>query len=427
VNLEGWYYDFNPDFEFTLGPGRLKLIGVRRWDHEPVITTQVTSFDSGADDEGVRFVRDSRVAETIGRGEYRWKAGPNDWQFSLERAFNSLDQRGALSFLSSNGEFEEVDYPQGTGKVVETRYEAIATLSRALTSSLDVQVAAGGEHSSLHRVDGDLGPRKFLRPKGSINLGWRPAEGWDTSLKLRRKVGQISFYDFLAQPNLQQDRENAGNPDLVPPQSWEAETEIGRDFGAWGKTRLRSYFHRVEDIIDVVPLPGEEEGIGNLPRATRYGMESTSTLLFDGLGWKGARLNTTIGFQKTSVRDPLTGEKRPISGNRDRWVSMSLRHDIPGTKLAWGASLSHDHYQKYYRLTEIFRSWEGPWWGGVFVEHKDVMGLTVRADAGNLLNARHRFDRVVYDGFRDRSPIVSIQDHNQLIGPILELTVRGTF
>ena len=260
-----------------------------------------------------------------------------------------------------------------------------------------------------------------------MTLGWRPSEGWDASLKLRRRVGQISFYDFLTQVNLQNDRENAGNPDLVPPQSWELETEVGRELGAWGKTRVRTYFHRIDDIIDVIPIGEDEEGIGNLPRATRYGLESTSTIQFEPLGWKGAKLDMTLGLEQTSVRDPLTGDKRQISGTRDRWAYFELRHDIPGTDIAWGASASHDHFGKYYYLTEVFRSWEGPWWVGGYVEHKDIMGLTVRAQIGNVLNARHRRYRVVYGGFRNESDVDFIQDHNQLIGPVFNFLVKGTF
>ena len=427
VKLDGWYYDVNADYEFAVGPGRLKFIGLRHFDHEPVITRQVMRFDNGDPDQGVRLTRDSRISETVGRAEYGWKTGKNDIRISLERAFNALDQRGRLEELDTTGNFNEVPFPGGSGKVQETRYEAIATLSRPLASNLDLQVAGGGEISKLERVDGDLPPRKFFRPKGSINLGWRPGDGWDASLKLRRKVGQISFYDFLDQPNLQSDRENAGNPDLVPPQSWEIEGEVGRELGAWGKTRLKTYYHRITDIIDVIPIGDGGQGVGNLPHATRFGAESTSTFLFDPIGWKGAKLDMTIGAERTRVRDPLTGEKRAISGTRDRWASLGLRHDLPGSDLAWGASVNYDHFATYYRLTEVFRSWEGPWWFGAFVEHKNLAGLRVRAEVSNILNARHRNERTFYGGYRDSNPITGFQSNNQLIGPIFELSVKGTF
>ena len=425
--LDGYIINLSGDYEFALGPGRLKLIGLRKFEHEPLVITQVMTFSDNRPDEGIRLSRDTRIGETIARGEYGWKLFGGDMQLSLERAFNSLDQRGALFELGSNGDFAEIDFPNGTGKVVETRYEGIATWSRALAANLDLQIAGGAERSTLERVDGDLGARNFFRPKGSVTLGWRPADDWDTSLKLRRRVGQISFYDFLDQPKLTEDRQNAGNPDLVPPQSWEVETEIGRELGAWGKTRLRTWYHRVEDIVDRIPIGDDGEGVGNLPKASRIGGESVSTLQFDPLGWTGAKLDATVGFETTKVRDPLTGEKRPISGIRNRWINLALRHDVPNTPFAWGVYGDYSQYTKNYFPTEVFRSWEGPWWVGVFVEHKNIMGLTVRADAGNLLNGRHYFQRVAYTGRRNVSPVAFYQRHDQLIGPIFTLSVRGNF
>lgn len=428
TKLDGYYADINADYEFALGPGRLKLIGVRHWDHEPLLQTRVLTFETtGADPDGIRFSRDSHIGETIARGEYHWKSGKNDWQLSLERAFNSLDQKGKLFQLDPSGDFVEIPFPEGSGKVTELRYEAIATLSRPLTPNLDLQVAGGGEISRLDRTDDDQAARKFFRPKGSVVLGWHPSKTWDLSLKLRRRVGQISFYDFLAQPKLSEDRENAGNPELVPPQSWEAETEFSHDLGRWGKTRLNLHYYRVDDIIDVIPIGVDGEGIGNLPRANRYGFESVSTLNFDPIGWKGAKLDLTIGREWTSVKDPLTGEKRPISGVRDSWLSAQIRHDIPGTQLAWSAYAQYGHYEKNYYLTEVYRSLDLPWISGFYIEHKNVMGLKIRFTVDNVFNGRHLFYRHVYEGYRDRTPLAFYQRQNQLIGPLFSISVKGTF
>jgi outer membrane receptor for ferrienterochelin and colicins len=428
TRLNGYFADINGDYEFALGPGRLKLIGLRHWDHEPLVTTQILTFDtSGADPIGTRFSRDTHIGETIGRGEYHWKTGKNDWQLSLERAFNSLDQKGALFDLDSSGEFVEVPFPEGTGKVTEVRYEGIGTFSRPLASNLDLQVAAGAEISRLDRVDDDQPARKFFRPKGSVTLGWRPSKDWDVSLKLRRRVGQISFYDFLAQPKLSEDRENAGNPDLVPPQSWESEIEVSHDLGAWGKTRVRSWYYLVEDIIDVIPIGVDGQGIGNLPQAKRYGLESVSTLNFDPLGWKGAKLDLSFGREWTSVKDPLTAEKRPISGVQDSWFNAQVRHDIPGTDLAWSAYAQYQHYEKNFFLTEVYRGLDLPWIVGGYVEHKNILGLKVRLNIDNVLNGRHLFYRHVYEGYRDRTPLAFYQRANQLVGPLFSISVKGTF
>jgi len=427
VKLDGFYYDINADYDFKLGPGRLKLIGLRHLDHEPLIETQVDSFFDGSPSTGIMFTRDSHIGETIGRAEYGWKTGKNDWQVTFERAYNSLDQKGRLFQLDPDENFVEVPFPEGTGKVTEVRYEGLGTFSRPLASNLDLQVAAGAEISQLDRVDDSEPARKFFRPKGSVTLGWRPAKNWDVSLKLRRRVGQISFYDFLAQPQLAQDRENAGNPDLIPPQSWEAETEFSHDLGRWGKTRLNLHYYRVEDIVDVIPIGTDQEGIGNLPRANRYGFESVSTFQLDPLGLKGAKIDLTIGREWTSVRDPLTHEKRAITNIQDKWGNLQIRHDIPNTPFAWSWYVQYRHYTPNFFLTEVFSSQDLPWITGFYVEHKNFLGLTVRFTVDNILNGRHLVDRTVYAGFRDRNPVSFFEKRNQLVGPIFNLSIKGTF
>ncbi|WP_425230940.1 TonB-dependent receptor domain-containing protein [Sphingomonas sp.] len=426
-HLSGAYYDINADAEAALGPGRLKLIGVRHVDHEPVIQTQTSSYDSGAPTEGIRFERRSLIQEMVARGEYSWTTGHNAWQLSLERAYNALDQRGALATLSTTGVFVPTPFPDGSGQVEETRYEATGTLSRPLTPSLDLQLVAGAEQSRLARVDGDVPARRFFRPKGSISLGWRPAAGWDASLKLSRKVGQISFYDFLDQPNLQQDRQNAGNAELVPPQSWEVEAEGGHDLGRWGKARLRVFGRRTTDIIDIIPVGATGEGVGNLPHASSIGAETTATLQGEPIGWAGAKLDWTIGFEATRVRDPLTGEMRPISGTRDGYADISFRRDVPHSAIAWGGELNFSHYAHKYRLSEVYWPREGPVFDSLFIEHKNVRGLTVRLQADDLLNARHRLDRAVYTGRRTVAPLSYRLHADELIGPIFTLGVSGSF
>jgi outer membrane receptor for ferrienterochelin and colicins len=414
------------DLSLPLLAGTIKLVGLRRQQQSSGITIQTAEFDSGAATTGVLFGRDAHTDEIIGRAEYHRKIGKNDWELSLERAFNRLDQTGSLAELQPDGAFQDIPFPQGSGIVEEVRYEAVLSLSRPLGAKLDLQVVGGGEISHLRHADRDEPARKFFRPKGSVSLAWRPAADWDASLKLERRVGQISFYDFLAQPDLVLDRENAANPDLVPPQSWELTGEVGRNFGAWGKTRLRVYAHRIDDIVDFIPIGDTGEAVGNLDRATRLGFESKSTIQFDPIGWTGAKVDITFGAEHTRVRDPLTGQDRPISSTRDRWANVSLRHDIPKSQIAWGASFSLDHFGWAYYLGEVNRNWEGPYFG-VFLQHKDIHGIKATLDVFNVTDARNHFDRLVYGGRRNVAPLVFKERQNQRVSQIITLTLTGAF
>ena len=358
--LYGYVFSASGDLAFNLGPGELKLIGLGSLEHDPSTVLQRADYDSGASATGALYGNDSRISELIGRAEYHWKTGPDDWRLSLERAYNKLDQSGSLANLDPTGVFTAVPFPEGSGVVGEERYEGVVSLTRPLSAKLDLQMAGGAEYSLLGHLDSSDPPRRFLRPKGSLSLAWRPAAGWDFNLKLARSVDQIRFSDFLAQQNLVLASQSDANPALVPPQSWELTGELGRDFGRWGKTRLKVYDYWIEDIVDYIPVGTSDYAVGNLPHATRLGAESKSTLLFDPLGLPGAKLDMTFGAEQSRVRDPLTGDFRPISNTHDLWSSVELRHDVQNTQWAWGGGFYLDHFGWAYYLSEIDRGWEGP-------------------------------------------------------------------
>lgn len=422
----GFQYDVNGDVSAPLGSGRLKLIGLRHFEHAPAFTIQRTDYDSGAPSDGLRYGQDARTGETVGRLEYHWKGGSNDWTVSFERADNRYEQVSSLAELQPDGSYITIPYPEGSGTVAETRYEGLVTLSRSLSRAIDLQAVAGAEYSELGERGIGEKPRRFFRPKGSILLAWRPAPGWDASLKLERKVGQISFSDFLANEDITHNHGNAANPNLVPPQSWEVTGEVGRDFGRWGKTRLRLYHYRVEDIVDHIPVGIDGDAVGNLPRATRTGIESISTIQFDPLGWHGAKLDADLGIERARVRDPLTGASREISDTHDRWAQLTLRHDVPHTNFAWGGGLSFDHYGPSWFLDEINQQWEGPY-ASVFVEFKKVRGMKINFEIFNINDGHVRYRRDVYSGRRNTAPLIFLERQDQRVGPIFTLTVSGKF
>src|SRR3546814_1168927 len=113
------------------------------------------------------------------------------------------------------------------------------------------------------------------------------------------------------------------------------------------------------------------------------------------------------------------------SGFTDTVVELGLRHDIPASDWAWGGDLEYSHYQPNYRRNQTDKVWEGPVWASLFVENKDVFGLTARAQISNMVNARSKRDRIVYTGARGDSPVSFIEQRDRLIGPIFAFSLRG--
>lgn len=418
-------YELGGDVDFPLGRGRLKLIALHAAESSPIDTRVATIFDDGSDRFGSRFLRDADERETVFRSEYRWTSGDNDWQASAERSLNRLDNVSTVFELLPDGTFEETPFPNGSGDVRERRYEAALTLSRRVSPRLNFRASVGGEVSQLQRL-GSLGStRTFQRPKGYVSVAWQASPRLRANAKIERRVGQISFFDFLASRNLSEDRENAANPALVPPQSWEVEGELSRDLGALGSTTLRVYGRRIEDLVDQVPIGETQEAPGNLDIAHIYGVDWKTSLVLDRLGWNGGRVDARVQFQDSAVDDPVTGRSRRISNNLVRLIDLSLRHDVPGTSWAWGGGLFHTHRAADFRIGETARYRQGLA-GNLYVENKNVAGLTVRTGISNLISSRQELDRFIFTSRRD-SPLLSVERRRRSAGPVLTLTVSGNF
>lgn len=421
-----WNYELGADYAVPLAGGTFKAIGLLRRNHEPFTVDVISRFDDGSPDEGERFTQTGDLSEKVVRGEYSWAMLGGDWQIAGEAAYNTLDNVAALFSLDQSGEFVDVPFPFGTGGVSEDRYDGSLSYSRTLTPKLSFQINLAAEHSTIVQSGANGAERSFLRPKGKISAAWKPAKDLDLAFSVQRRVLQLSFYDFLARAFIDDGNQNAGNTDLRPQQDWSFEGEFNKALGPWGKTQLKFVYRDVSDYVDIIPIDGGES-VGNIDKASAKAVVFTNTLMLDPMGLKGVRLDGTLVFQKSRLIDPFTGEVRQWSGFTNRRAELDLRHDIPSSQWAWGAGADHFHNLPRYRSNQTDRGWEGPWFVSAFVEHKDVLGMTVRARVGNLLGAREYRERIVYTGLRGESPVDFAELRNRRIGPVFTMTVRGNF
>ena len=420
-------YEIGGDIEFPLGPGKMKLIGLERFERDQFENSVVDRFDDGSPPRGNRFTQTSGIGERIGRFEYGWRMFAADWQLAGEAAFNRLDRASGLFRLSPDGDFVAIPFPAGTGGVTEDRYEAILSFSRQIARTIALQATAGGEYSRIEQTGVAANSRSFQRPKGSLSLAWTPGANFDASVKVTRKVGQLSFGDFLASVALGDDNQNAGNNALRPVQSWDFDIEANRRFGAWGSVKLEASHRRFEDFIDFFPLDDGGEARGNIGAARSSRIKINGTLKLDPIGAKGVRFDIAGSKAWLDVTDPFTGLDRPFSNNTIDYIEAKMRHDIVGSDWAYGAGLFSNDNAPYSRRFETGRFGEGPTFVDVFVENKDVFGLTLNASASNILGATQNFERTVFAAPRPTDEILFRETARRRIGPIFRLTASGNF
>ncbi len=421
------FYEIGADIEFPFGPGRLKLIALEAFEDGDFLTRSL--LDVGVlPTSGTQYTRDRQTGERIGRAEYTWRMWGADWQASGEAAFNRLDQVGRLfAFDPVVGEYAELDFPQGVGGVREDRYEGLLSVGFPITENLSVQMVGGGEYSQISQTGSNALSRTFQRPKGSLALAWAPAQGLDINLEIARRVGQLDFGDFLASVNLTEDQQNAGNNSLRPQQNWDVTLEVAKNFGIWGSATLTLFDERIEDLVLIVPVAGGGEARGNIADARRTGASLTGRLELEPLGWRGAQLDIQMDIEGSWLDDPVEGFSRRFDGNNPFELRLDFRHDIPETDYAWGFDFRDTERALFYRVEEVFFDHAPSTFGSVFVEHKDVLGATVRFRVGNVFDANTTLIRTVYAGPRGDAPVLFTEDRRRDIGQTFRLSIAGNF
>jgi hypothetical protein len=421
-----WNYEIGGDYEFGLGKGRLKLIAFRRFENSDFDNEFRSDPSNGDDPEGQRFDQVIDEGETVLRSEYRWKAGKNDWQISLEGALNYLDAESEL-FTLVNGAYQPEQLDGATARVEEKRAQSILSYGRPLSDTLSLQATIGAEYSRLSQTGANGLTRSFIRPKGSVALNWKASQNFTVSSKLQRKVGQLSFFDFLASVDVQNGNNNSNNPELVPPQSWLWENEANLSLGKAGSIKFKLDGELISDLVDQIPVSPTEEAVGNLPgSAKRLRGEINGSFVLDAIGFRGAKLDAVLAVQTTSVRDPLLLTPRPLSNRGRTYWSLDFRHDIPGTQWAWGLYGEDNRDNGFYRLDFFGREFRTGPFTLAFVEHKNVLGLKVRGSILNLIGQRERSEEIYYLNRRN-GPVDFTRNSDFRYGRFFRLSLSGTF
>lgn len=419
-------FELGADYSFAFAGGQLKLIGYHRYEDSPTASSVVTTFADNSPRQGSEFTRDADEGETIARGEYSFDGLGGDWQLALEGVRNFLEINSTLAQRDASGVLQPVAFEGASARVEEDRAEASLTYSRSLSGNLLFQGSLGAEYSKISQ-SGSLGQtRDFWRPKGFIALDWRPNNSLNLAGRIERSVGQLNFFDFIATTNLNENQVNVTNANLVPPQTWLFELEANQSLGDLGSINFRGFYEKISDIVDQIPIAGGGQAPGNIDSAKRFGVDAEMTVLFDPIGVKGLRVDGRLFWADSEVRDPLLGTLRPISNDDYIDLEVELRQDFLGTPWAIGGNFRFDERHPNVRLDEFSRRIEGPGFGRVFVEHKDVLGMTARFRLGNILNRDNITDRTV---FLDRvAGTVDFRERRERkFGLIYSIDIEGSF
>jgi outer membrane receptor protein involved in Fe transport len=370
-----------------------------------------------------RFVSDSLPVEVLTRATIGRLEGSLRPEFGIEAAYNRLDSRIALSIEDAGG-VRPIILPASDVTVAEWRGETFANVTWLIAPRWTLEAGMAAEFSQI-TVTGDASGRNdFLFLKPSLALTFQASGALQVRAALRRTVGQLDFNDFAASANAEDDRFLAGNPDLGPDQILRASLTADLRLAGGLALNAQAFHEWRSDVLEQVILPSGVAGLANAGSARVWGLESEAAL---PLGWliKGGLIEVSADFRDAAFRDPVTGERRVITGLRNPEIAIDLRQDLTEARFAWGARYEPANRTAIFFANEAITDRRGRRITA-FVETTRFFGVKMQLEVSNIGQVRFPRDRLLFAPDRSGAFIGSeVLDRER--GEFVKFTISDQF
>ena len=369
------------------------------------------------------FSLDQTTGESIARAVLRIR--PSDaWalETGAEAAYNFLD---SAADLQDDG--ASVPLPSAQVKVEELRGEVFGQATWRPDPRFTLEGGVRIELSEIRQSGDTEQSKSFVYPKPRLQATWTPSAGHQFRVRIEREVDQLDFADFVASADIDIGQVEGGNPDVSPQRSTILEGVYERRFWGEGAVELTASHARIEDVVDIIPLTGGFEGVGNIGDGTSDSLRVRLTLPTDKLGLPNARLQANGDWSRTEVIDPVTGGVRRFQGDQSFKCRVAFDHDLSGGKYSYGfihgCSVERG---SIFRVREVRREVSEPI-VAAYWQWKPYNSTTVRLDLSNITDNSFGYDRDIYAGSRDGAPLQFTEVRRVKAGPSVLLQVRRTF
>ncbi|MGD0192967.1 MAG: TonB-dependent receptor [Rhizomicrobium sp.] len=387
-------------------------------------TTDYNTLMSQSENEQFNSAADT--GESIARTTLRFMPSAMlTFESGAEAVYNFLN--GRSGFVDDG---VAVPLPSANADVNEKRGEVFGEGTWKISDAWTLDAGARFEFSTIAETGYTDLSRSFFYPKPRAVLTWTPEEGTQIRLRYERVLGQLDFNNFIASSNLAANGVTAGNPDIEPDQHDQYEISYEKDFwdkGALIVTLMHEQIYDVQDLVPVTGTSGVFDAPGNIGTGQNNQVDVEFTVPLDKIGLTNGLLKTTNIWRFSSVHDPVTGELRPISGERPQDIEWTLTQDIDSLKSTWGVYWFNCWKQNYYRVEQVQYQRTLPPFLSVWWEYKPTQSWSIHLELDNLARYGYQDTFDDYAGPRNISPLESIDNLYIKSQPRLYAQVRKTF
>ena len=234
-----------------------------------------------------------------------------------------------------------------------------------------------------------------------------PWDDGEVRLRVERRIGQLAFSQFLASASLDEDRVTAGAARLEPERSWIGEAVLEQRWADVGLARLTAEKRLIENPIRTVPTPDGAQVQANVDEAMSQSLAATVTAPLEVFDLPGATLSASVTARRSEIADPITGERRALSGQSPVQWRVGWRQVLGEGDVIWGASISDAAQSQSYGLSSFSQADADPAWTA-FLEWDVTSELETRLA---VTGPRSRQSAsTLYSSLRGRADPLRIQD-----------------
>jgi hypothetical protein len=410
--------EFGSHWQGSVGAINLETLVLQRLGH------QEDGSSSAAPGSSSVFSSIKDTGETIGRITARYSFSPDlSVEAGGEGAYNFLDGH---SNLSTNG--APVPLTNANLSVNEKRGEVFGSATWKIVPTLSLEAGMRMEVSEISSTGDTVQSRDFFYPKPRLLLSWSPDDKNQIRLRGERTVGQLNFSDFVAAVNLSGYGIGAGNADLRPDQRWQFEAAFERRFWERGALVL-SYLHEeITDLQDFVPVGSGLDAPGNISHATSEKIGIKGLVPLDFLGLEKAQFKPDLYFATSDLIDPVTGEHRRMSNQRNINSYYEISQDLDSLKSTWSINWGTGWARNTWRIAQItrFGIHNNPFVNASWA-YKPTPDLKVTFSAENFIPYRFEIEQRNFNGPRTVGAQPVIQDRFARTQPRFYIQLRKTF
>ncbi|MBG09656.1 MAG: hypothetical protein CMD92_00665 [Gammaproteobacteria bacterium] len=432
------------DYEYTFSNGaRFKLLGIANQDDNLRIRRRFQRFGNETEELNLTLKSRSITEELIIRSSYTFDFLQNQsLEIGGERAQTTLDSALALGLLHAPGTpsaalggLVPVNLGLANSQVEEIRYEPFAIHNWIINPKLTLESTLLFETSEIVQTGDALNSRKFDFIKPKIDLRYNITPMFQIRGSVERIVNQLSFADFVAANDEQDNDANTlnGNAELRQQAQWRytlnSEYRLPNDVGV---VSAEFFYADHQDVIDWIDASTSDNNLasvnGNLGDGVEFGANITASIRMAMIGRPNLLVNSRLEVQDSEVTDPFDGRRRRFRNYQRGRFTLTTRHDIPKWRFNWGTQYFDrlDGGMFQYDIRDFEFTVGEPFYG-VFAEIRDSRGITYRLDVRQLTDGSQCRERWRYEGRRSEGLLRELEYRCTHGGTQPSLTITGNF